>query len=225
MRDPFAAVAGAYEAWYETPLGAHADAQELTLLRRLLAGEHRGTVVEIGAGTGHVSRALAGDVGRIVAVEPSPAMRAEGARRSAGYPIVWVAAAGERLPLRDGAFDGALMVAVLEFVDDPQQVMREAFRVVRAGGWVVVGWLDARASWTALYRAEGDRGVEPWASARFFTLERLSELAGRPPEAADYALWAGPFAEPPFEQAEAAGRRAGHPPAFGAARWRAGSAG
>jgi hypothetical protein len=94
----------------------------------------------------------------------------------------------------------------------------------RAGGGVFVGWLDARASWTALYRAEGDRGVEPWASARFFTHERLTELAGWPPEAADYALWAGPFAEPPFEQAEAARRRAGHPPAFGAAGRRADSA-
>lgn len=46
------------------------------------------------------------------------------------------------------------------------------------------------------------------ASARFFTLERLTELAGWPPEPADYAVWAGPFAEPPFERQKlpAAGR-------------------
>jgi hypothetical protein len=83
---------------------------------------------------------------------------------------------------------------------------------------------DARASCTSLHHAEGVRSVEPWALARFFTLERLTELAGWPPEPADYALWAGRFAEPPFEQAEAARRRAGHPPAFGAAGRRANSA-
>jgi ubiquinone/menaquinone biosynthesis C-methylase UbiE len=221
-RDPFAALAPTYESWYETPLGAHADAEELAALRRLLAGESMGLVAEIGAGTGHVTRALAADCGRIVAVEPSPAMRAEGVRRSSGLRIDWVAGAGERLPFREGVFEGALIVAVLEFVADPAAVLAEAFRVVRPGGWVVVGWLDARSSWTALYRTEADRGAEPWAGARFFTLEALVELAGSAPEAVEYALWAGPFAEPPFVEAEEAGRRAGHPPAFGAARWRSG---
>ncbi len=221
-RDPFASVAPVYESWYETPLGAHADAEELAALRRLLAGERMGLVAEIGAGTGHAARSLAGDCGRIVAVEPSAAMRAEGVRRSSGMRIDWVAAAGERLPFPDGVFDGVLIVAVLEFANDPAAVLAEAFRVVRSGGWLVVGWLDARSSWTAVYRAEADRGADPWAGARFFTLERLQELAGTAPEAVEYALWAGPLAGPPFDEAEEAGRRAGHPPAFGAARWRAG---
>lgn len=221
-RDPFASVAPVYESWYETPLGAHADAEELAALRRLLAGEPMGLVAEVGAGTGHVARSLAGECGRIVAVEPSAAMRADGVRRSSGMRIDWVAAAGEHLPFRPAVFDGVLIVAVLEFVADPAAVLAEAFRVVRPGGWVVVGWLDARSSWTALYRAEADRGADPWVGARFFTIDRLAELAGRSPEAIEYALWAGPLAAPPFAEAEAAGRRAGHPPAFGAARWRAG---
>lgn len=218
--DPFRAVAAGYESWYETPLGSHVDSVELSALRRVLTGQPMGFLLEIGAGTGHIARAMADSFSRLIAAEPSAAMRAEGLPRTVGLPIEWVAAVGEALPFRDGVFDGALIVAVLEFVRDPAKVLREAFRVVQPGGWVVVGWLEARSSWTALYRTQADLGVEPWSSARFFTLEQLVELVDAEPEGTESALWAGPLAQPPFDEAEAAGRRAGHPPAFAVARWR-----
>lgn len=221
-RDPFADVASEYESWYETPLGRHVDREELALLRRLVAGQARGLVVEVGAGTGHVARAFAADGSRILAVEPSPAMRRVGAARSAGLPIDWIAARGEALPLRSGAADGVLIVATLEFVADPRLVLAEACRVVRDGGWLLVGWLEARSSWVAAYRLAADRGEAPWTAARFLTRERLVELIGCEPEEYGEAVWAGPLASEPLQAAEEAGRRSGHPPAFAAARWRIG---
>lgn len=223
-RDPFADVAPVYESWYETPLGRHVDGEELALLRRLVAGEQRRLVVEVGAGTGHVARAFAAEGSRILAVEPSPAMRREGAARSAGLPINWIAACGEALPLRSGAADGVLIVATLEFVADPRLVLAEACRVVREGGWLLVGWLEARSSWVAAYRLAADRGEAPWTAARFYTRDMLVDLLGREPDAYGEAVWAGPLATEPLEAAEEAGRRSGHPPAFAAARWRVGGA-
>ena len=220
--DPFAAVAPVYENWYETPLGRHVDREELALLRRLVAREARRLVVEVGAGTGHVARVFARDGARVLAVEPSRAMRSVGVARSAGLPIEWVAAYGESLPLRSRVADGALIVATLEFVSDPRRVLAEASRVVRPGGWLLVGWLEARSSWVAAYRLAADRGEAPWTAARFFTREKLIELVGREPEAYGEAVWAGPLASEPLESAEEAGRRSGHPPAFAAARWRVG---
>ena len=42
------------------------------------------------------------------------------------------------LPFRDGAFDGVFMSHVVATVPDPHRAMREAVRVVRDRGWVVM---------------------------------------------------------------------------------------
>ncbi|MER3557254.1 MAG: SAM-dependent methyltransferase, partial [Thermus sp.] len=76
--DPFAHLAEAYEAWYETPLGAYVIAEEEKALRALLPpGE---SLLEVGAGTGYWLRRLAYPVR--VALEPSEAMRKVGLRKT-----------------------------------------------------------------------------------------------------------------------------------------------
>lgn len=57
--------------------------------------------------------------------------------RTAGA-VRFVCAAGERLPFRDGAFDGVLLNETLEHVDDDHSTLVEAFRVLRPGGYVAV---------------------------------------------------------------------------------------
>src|SRR5439155_1624396 len=47
-------------------------------------------------------------------------------------------AVGERLPFADGAFDVILLHEVLEHVTDDQATLREANRVLRPGGRVVI---------------------------------------------------------------------------------------
>ncbi len=54
------------------------------------------------------------------------------------YPTTDVLAVGERLPFADGAFAGALSLAVLEHVRDPFRCAREIARVVRPGGRIYV---------------------------------------------------------------------------------------
>lgn len=218
--DPFAAIAAEYDQWFATPLGAYIDGQERGALADVLRLEPRGCVVEVGAGTGHVVRILRDHGFQVTAVEPSAAMRAIGERAASGPDVRWVDARAEHLPFADGQFDGALFFATIEFVDDPAAALREAFRVVCDGGWVTVGYLHGLSSWTALYRYEAGRGTAPWPAARFYTRDDLESLAGAEAEAAAPAVWLGPLAEPPYDEADHAGRRAGHPPAFELLRWR-----
>ncbi len=49
-----------------------------------------------------------------------------------------VVADGHYLPFEDGTFDGVFMVAVLEHVYNPFEVTREAARVLKPGGFVLV---------------------------------------------------------------------------------------
>lgn len=126
----------------------------------------------------------------------------------------------ERLPFQPGTFDTVLLFTVIEFVSDPPQALREATRAVRSGGTVIVGYLEALSPWAAWYRSLADRGVAPWPATRFATDEVLRQWAGHPSEGSRSSVWLAPQAQPPFEEADRCGRRAGNVPAVTLTWWR-----
>ena len=217
--DPFAALADSYEAWYATPLGAHVVEQEERALLGAL-GDADGAVLEVGAGTGWWSRILAGRGWSVTAVEPSAAMRRVGESRTAGLDVRWVDGAGEHLPFAESSFDVALIMTALEFAADPHAVLAEAWRTVRPGGLLIVGILDALSPWAALYRHLADQGVAPWTAARFLAADAAERMLGRPADTRRGAVWLAPAAEPPYADADVAGRTAGNAPALTVLSWR-----
>jgi ubiquinone/menaquinone biosynthesis C-methylase UbiE len=218
--DAFNSVASTYEAWFDSPLGAFVDACELQALASLICDVNADSIIEIGAGTGHVARFLSQYAREVTAIEPSAAMRAEGIQRTSGIPIHWIDARAEHLPYPDAHFDGAVLFATLEFVDRPAQALHEALRVVRPAGWVIVGFLHALSAWTALYRYKADRGVMPWTAARFYTRTDIEQWMGFPAEQFKTAVYLAPQAIPPFADADRAGKRAGNAPGLEILRWR-----
>ena len=59
------------------------------------------------------------------------------AREDAG-PVDFVVGDAERLPFADGSFDRVLLSLVLHQLERPESAVREAFRVLRPGGRVIV---------------------------------------------------------------------------------------
>ena len=53
----------------------------------------------------------------------------------------------EAIPYADASVDGVLMMGVFERLDDPMQVMRELWRVVRPGGYLLISALDLAFPW------------------------------------------------------------------------------
>ncbi len=188
---PFALpeVVGRYEDWYSTPYGAVADRIERALLLELLQPLEPGaSLLEIGCGTGHFAAALSAAGFRVAGVDPALAMLAVARER---VPVA--CADGQRMPFRDGAFDGAFLVAVLEFARDPVALLREARRVARRR--VVVLTL-ASGSWLGLRRrVSGWLGHPIFARVSFRTRARLLALAreaGAAPERTRTALFLPP---------------------------------
>jgi ubiquinone/menaquinone biosynthesis C-methylase UbiE len=96
-------------------------------------------VLEIGCGTGAVTRALAEwpRVSEAVGVDPSPVFIARARALSAGIPnLSFEEGDGRALSLDEGAFDVVVMHTTLSHVPQPERLVAEAVRVLRGGGWV-----------------------------------------------------------------------------------------
>jgi SAM-dependent methyltransferase len=97
-------------------------------------------VLEVGAGSGRDTLALAREGAVAMVVDYSPASLALVARqaREQGLPVALVRADALAMPFRDGAFAVVFHQGLLEHFRDPRPLLGECARVTDGGGRVVV---------------------------------------------------------------------------------------
>ncbi|WP_336660355.1 class I SAM-dependent methyltransferase [Leucobacter sp. USHLN153] len=96
-------------------------------------------ILDLAAGTGTSSAALAAHGAHVVAADFSEGMLAEGRKRHAGNKLIefqWADAT--QLPFEDDSFDAATISYGLRNVNDPKAALAEMRRVVKPGGRVVI---------------------------------------------------------------------------------------
>ena len=98
---------------------------------RWLAPQAVAVAVDLGAGTGAMTRALAPHADRVVAVEPDPRMRAVLERRTPTATAV--EGRGEAIPLPDASADLVVVASAWHWMNNAQTVA-EVARVLRDGG-------------------------------------------------------------------------------------------
>jgi len=133
-------------------------------------------VADLGCGDGYLSIEAAAWARRVIAIDQSPTVLKRGrelALRRRARNIEWKRGDLERLPLADMSVDVALLSQALHHAADPSAVLREAFRILRPSGRLIL--LDLKSHGEEWVRSTlGDR----WLGFSEDELQRLCETAG-----------------------------------------------
>jgi SAM-dependent methyltransferase len=146
-------------------------------------------VVELGAGTGVLTRLLAERVRHVVAVEPDDRMRAVLGARASGVEVL--AGRGEAIPVADGSADAVLAASAWHWVDETKAIP-EVARVLRPGGRLSLVWSgpDRSVEWMR----------ELWAGGIVLNPEDAAAIDERRHER--HVVNVGSAADSPFGQPE-----------------------
>ncbi len=139
---------------------------------------------DLGCGTGSLLPGLAAKAARVIGVDASPRMLELARRACAACTGAVELRLGEleHLPLREAEADAAVLNLVLHHLRLPVEGLREAHRVLRPGGTLVVADLDRHQD-ARLAEAFGDRWpgfapgeLEGWLAEAGFRIVKTSGL-------------------------------------------------
>lgn len=135
-------------------------------------------VLDVGAGTGKLTRQIVPRVAWVGAVEPVSAMRDQ-LRRHVPQ-AVQVAGVAEAMPFATGSVDAVLCAQTFHWLDGPH-ALAEFARVLRPGGGVGLIWntKDENVEWVAEVEALVDEVHGPSTTPRYKTGRWRSAFQGR----------------------------------------------
>lgn len=167
-----------YARWRSSFLG---DVTEQLEQRAILAaaGDLRDrSVLDAGCGDGAFALAAWAKGARVTGVDASQGMLQAARTRALrdGAEIDLVHSSVEKLPFPSGKFEVVVMTSVLCTVPDPAKAVREAARVLRPDGRLVLGELNKYSFWALSRRLRGWLGNPFWNKVRFWAAGDLREL-------------------------------------------------
>jgi tRNA-Thr(GGU) m(6)t(6)A37 methyltransferase TsaA len=156
-----------YDAWYDSKEGRPLYESELKCLLPLVEDAPR-PVLEIGVGTGRFAMHFPGATG----IDPSRNALAMAEQRG----LKTVLGYGEHLPFDDEAFGCVLLIVTLCFVENPFAVLREAKRVLRKDGSIILGLVPVDSPWGAFYEEKKRAGHPFYWNVRFYSLKDIQNM-------------------------------------------------
>jgi ubiquinone/menaquinone biosynthesis C-methylase UbiE len=162
-----------YDEWYQRPGGARVLKLERALIKRYLEPRPGERLLDIGSGTG-IHLEWFRELGlQVTGLDASPYMLEQARSRLRGGADLHLGWA-EHLPFEDNEFDLATLINTLEFAEDPEKALAEAFRVTNRR--VVLGVLNKYALMAMHRRLRGLLEDNIYCQARFFSVWELKEM-------------------------------------------------
>jgi len=152
-----------YDDWFVRHAAAYHS--ELLAVRALLPWQGLG--LSIGVGTGRFAVPLGVQIG----IDPAREVLDYAADRG----VSPVQAIAEALPFANNSFDYALSVTTICFVDDATAMFREAYRVLKPGAGLVIGFIDRDSTLGRHYLAHQAENVF-YREATFFSAGEVEQL-------------------------------------------------
>ena len=178
----FSSTAGQWDRVRAELYGARTDLAPLAALL-----DPASIVGDLGCGTGQTTAALAPFVAHVIAVDESEAMLGAARDRVGHHDNVEVRAGRlEALPIDNASVDVAVLSLVLHFVVEPAIVLREAARVLRPGGCLLVVDMEPhereeyRATMGHLWLGFSAEKLGGWLEGAGFAPPRIVPLAPDP---------------------------------------------
>jgi len=159
--DSFEKYSDAYDEWFKKNFDLYEA--ELEAIRQLIPPPGS-EGMEVGVGSGK----FAAPLGIKIGVEPSEKMAIKA--RMQGINVYRSVA--EELPFSDGRFDFVLMVTTICFVDDVIKSFREAFRVLKPSGCIIVGFVDKESELGRQYADKHEKS-KFYKDATFFSAQEV----------------------------------------------------
>ncbi|MGQ7868368.1 class I SAM-dependent methyltransferase [Sunxiuqinia sp. sy24] len=135
-------IAQEYDAYYGTPLGKQIDLLEKQMIEDLIQPMTPGKLLEIGCGTGHWTAFFSQQGFKITATDVSEAMLELAREKQLPNTEIQTASVFQ-LPFPDNHFDQVGVITALEFCGDIPRAFAEIKRVLKPGGWLIAGCLNA----------------------------------------------------------------------------------
>jgi ubiquinone/menaquinone biosynthesis C-methylase UbiE len=166
--EAFDQTAQSYDSWYDHPQGKQVLEAEINAVQHMIPS--KGIGLEVGAGTGVFAKGLRGPDRPIICLDPSKEMLSKSVERC-NYVIL---GSGENIPLRP-VISFTYMVAVLEFIQDPNRVFMEAKRTTKNGSLIIL-FINAESLWGKFYRNLGSKGDPVFRHAHLYSMENVTKL-------------------------------------------------
>jgi len=104
-------------------------------------------MLDAGCGTGIFTTDFLNAGVKVTGLDISRQMLLNAVVKAGNRPFTAVQADMTSLPFRDNAFDKAVSITALEFVEDAQASVDELFRVTKPGGMVILATLNSLSPW------------------------------------------------------------------------------
>jgi ubiquinone/menaquinone biosynthesis C-methylase UbiE len=169
-----------YDQWFETPIGRLIKGYESKLILGMLAPGQGEIILDAGCGTGVFTKHIFETGARVVGLELSRPMLVQAAFKNKGLPFLSFQGDMRRLPFADDAFDKAVSITALEFIEEAEVAVEEMFRVTKPGGIIVVATLNSLSPWADQRENKGKKGHPIFRHTIFRSPEEMSALSPVP---------------------------------------------